>query len=306
MTGSIVSLAASRKSHSRKSSAEPKIVDCDSVDDFLSELATWTEGWSAVWYRGISADHANVPKLFRLTDVHPECGVPYSNIDESRIMGGISRKLSFFSDKPTTIPDTICLAQHLGFPTRLLDFSENLGTAIYFATPHPKCRPHIWVLEPIVLNALASMQRMAAFDESDLAALTIERVLEHLETESIGIYGNDEPFIRTFFENVVDDDREEIEKFGKFPVSFFPGYAHRRFLLQQTAFLLFGSERQSLERILSSLPQELLNKILVGFRFTAECELSDLREICPSPTQIFGDEQGLFQELIDDEVWSLG
>ncbi len=49
--------------------------------------------------------------------------------------------------------DILFLMRHEGIPTRLLDWTENIGTALYFALSATHLsNPHIWILDPYQLN----------------------------------------------------------------------------------------------------------------------------------------------------------
>lgn len=45
--------------------------------------------------------------------------------------------------------------QHHGLPTRLLDWTENLATALHFAMKNAKTECCIWILDPFKLNSLS-------------------------------------------------------------------------------------------------------------------------------------------------------
>lgn len=319
MAAAVVSLASKLAKSATIRRSAPLVIDCEDVAEFIEGLEE-TEDWHSRWFRGLPGPLANTPKIFRDVEISHDCGKKFNELMEGRIINGISRKLTFFSKEIDSVVDALCLAQHLGFPTRLLDFSENLGTAVYFATPHPQARPHIWALNPVALNALLVLTKKAKTKLADAASITSADVAACAEDNGVSIFGVGDNFPLSD----VDADQwlvgvseriEEIEEVNMdadsasdcLPMAFFPTYINRRLLLQQASFLLFGAMTTSLEEVLSHFSQDVMDLVLRCYKFSDEfCEnsLYSLREICPSPTQIFGDEQGLFQELLDNEIWA--
>lgn len=116
---------------------------------------------SGAWFRGVSdGRYKLLPSLFRVPRRHPDAEMNiyadyWTMIDRSDITDEWQR-LSFM--------------QHHGVPTQLLDWTDNLNVAIFFAVAHAGLRgtgdPYIWVLNPYKLNELYGGERVV-FDAAD-------------------------------------------------------------------------------------------------------------------------------------------
>lgn len=106
-------------------------------------------GRTVYWFRGhAQADWRLVPSVLR----------DYATDSERNLMGRFRMAAPTRYEKCPEIDDIaswICLMQHFGLPTRLLDWTASLLAAAFFAVSYDPPRPGpaaIWVLVPSELN----------------------------------------------------------------------------------------------------------------------------------------------------------
>ena len=287
-----------------------RIEVCDSLTSFADNLEQLCEDWPGVWFRGCDGPFDATPKMFRNVRTEGSLGPQYRELDEPYMVHTISRKLAYFKPEGgKNVLDMLCLAQHLHFPTRLLDWSESLGTAVYFSLPHRQAAPHITCLNPQYLNALQRIAFERKVTSSRLGEVTLDQ-LKEMATTIGGAYESGDELCEIYLSHGKTRDPSAPDRdddFDYLPIAFFPNYLNQRLLLQQSAFTLHGSSTRSLEDILSAARQEVLDAILVKVAFTQsflEDNIQQLRKLCANPIHVFGDEAGLFREILDDLTWT--
>lgn len=152
-------LPASQKSPTNRKRAEK--------DAFPTKISDWTDLAGLVEYfskrngidwlfRGTSDEaYELVPKAGRLrtTPLRTPKRNLYSLADEKAVLRMFKQQgTAYLASPPKTDLEWLALAQHFGVPTRLLDWTDNLLVAVWFATqdPHPpnkECDAAIWVTE---------------------------------------------------------------------------------------------------------------------------------------------------------------
>ena len=243
-----------------------------STEEFISQVRLDSDGWAHVWFRGEPAVHTPlVPKLYR---PRPRGATR----DENKLLQFFRMKAPTFAAGP--FPDHkatdqwLFLAQHVGLPTRLLDWSEGALVALHFALLEEK--PVVWMLNPIELNQL-SVTANHESTGSDFP-LTWFHPAKGINIGSFNIRGaweRDGPGV-------------------SLPVAVHPTNIHPRMSAQRSCFTVQGKDKSSLAH---RVPQHL-RRYDVDPAARQQMRV-DLRVLGVSHSTVFPDLDGLTRELAE-------
>lgn len=125
--------------------------------------------------------------------------------------------------------DTLYLMRHHGLPTRLLDWSENFATALYFAIESNEKinNPVIWILNPHALNSINF--------GTDNALLNPDLDLDYSYQEA-------------FIEENIKIDGKKVNVFEN-PLAIYPSRNNDRIFAQRGLFTIHGSKTKPINKI---------------------------------------------------------
>jgi len=110
------------------------------------------------WFRGHSnQEYRLLPSLLR-----HRLGLKH----ERNLYAIFRQKAAPFLEANLNSWSVLAMMQHHGVPTRMLDWTESLDVALFFAVCENRSHPCIWILNPYRLNTLAIGENII-FDESD-------------------------------------------------------------------------------------------------------------------------------------------
>ena len=239
----------------------------DSLDDLFRQIIKITKDWDSVWYRGVrSAKFGLVPKVLRST-----------NYNENIVSVEFRRRMRVEFPSMKTDFDWLCAMQHFGVPTRLLDWSESLFPALYFATMPLSKKLNsstIWVLNPF---ALVELVRRG------------EGVIPTQDNDIILNYSG------------YSFDNGQKKGVGKFPSPVVPDFIFSRLKAQNSCFTIHGSDNRPLEAQLAGvdIDDPILYKFTCNNRFISSLALS-VNLLCGDPSILFPDIEGFHKWLGPD------
>jgi hypothetical protein len=248
------------------------------VTGFVTKVKSQYLRWKMpqyVWFRGEPIVETRLtPKLYR-----PRADGSYHH--ENKLLQMFRMKAQSFAENPTpdrgSIDEWLFLAQHVGLPTRLLDWTENALLALHFAVKAEK--PVVWMLNPMALNTHV------------VSTLAGREVGEYEEFPLTWVRPKD-PAINIGHENIRgawERDRRGVD----LPVAVHPTYVHPRMGAQRSVFTVHGRNKDPIDIL---IPASLLVRfeILPGAILNIQREL---RMLGVQEATAFPDLDGLAREL---------
>jgi hypothetical protein len=247
-----------------------------SIEEFVTAIRCDSASWPAEqprWFRGEpDSTQALLPTLYRTGRAS----------QENALLQQFRARASGFYDG---VPDRgntdqwLFLAQHVGLPTRLLDWTEGALIALHFALKENS--PVVWMLNPLHLNHEAH-GAPADVDPNDMR----EFPLPWHRTQPPSANGACENIGGAW-----EHDGRGVE----LPVAVYPSYVHLRLRGQRACFTIHGKRKVGLQ---SLVRETILKRYVVdpAHRGTLSTELKILGI---TESVAFPDLVGLASELRD-------
>lgn len=256
-------------------------IDIPSVKDLLDRVADdtrrWThDGFTRPWFRGHTDDQYKLlPSILRSgNDMHE-----FNLTKKFRLMApGFGAEL-----ETSRLDRWLFLMQHHRAPTRLLDWTESVLVAAFFATEkaaEDKSVEHdaaILALDPIALNKAAGLQHFPVTWSQNPALQTIKFA-----------FGTQDELI----------NGKRIQ-YLELPCAIYPSTIHARIASQKGCFTLHGSDKRDFESIFRS-HSLMQDKHLIKYRIPKEKVREIFQEIWDlgiTYATLFPDLEGLAREL---------
>jgi hypothetical protein len=264
------------------------------------------------WFRGQSnAEWELTPGVFRKNSSGDYL------YDEYNMMGDMRLSNPEEAQRCSTTVEWLVLTQHYGLPTRLLDWSESILVALYFAVQNDQVDGRLIILLPFRLNSQTSLRKtknicMAGFPDAILRAdQSICSCYEELRDRLKYAFAKGE-----YYTKYLDSFGEErIREILNLPVAVYPARNNPRITSQSGMFTLHGGtvpshshdsdfgEPVSLEDL-----DKGGRKIMINFRIPAEAKeqiRTDLQRLGIHQASLFPEFEYQAQHIRQKWTWEL-
>jgi len=272
-----------------------------SIQMLISEVWDAYKAWgtsTTPWFRGEPREIRTplLPKLVRGGDFNPE--VENQLLQHFR-MKAPSLGLPYVPAREYT-DQWLFLAQHVRLPTRLLDWTEGLLIATFFAINTRAKGAVVWMLDPLELNRKTVPH--AEFEEFGLTWFSRRRAplrQEDLEIiqgmiKSKGIGQIDPPLKENIMNLNIHDAWIKRSVGTKFPIAVHPTNIHPRMSSQISRFTIHGVDMRSM--VAMRLGSRTLRKFVISDRNIARIK-EELRILGIRNSTLFPELDGLSDEL---------
>jgi hypothetical protein len=272
-----------------------------SLEELISTIRNDYKSWNTTtfpWFRGEpnKPQTALKPKLYRREE-HNSSDYENQLLQQFRIkapsLGLMNTPLREHTD------EWLYLAQHVGLPTRLLDWSEGLFVALYFAFLEKT--PVIWMIDPVELNR-RSISPNEHLDDNVYPLVWFRRdMVPATRLDVIRLANNirDKYNPSEFSVNLGNINIRgawEMDRFGvNLPVAIHPTNIHVRMHTQKSCFTVQGKNKECLSKLVDS---RVLKKYVIS-KDSIDVIRKDLNIIGITHTSVFPDLDHLAKELSD-------
>jgi len=243
-----------------------------SIDEFITCVRNDFQSWNtktSPWFRGEPVSETPLlPKLYR-----PKPDGTYH--DENQLVQFFRMRAPSLGIVPPRDGHTdqwLCLAQHVGLPTRLLDWSEGALVALYFALLEEQ--PIMWMLHPDELNRLSLSADDEPLKDNEFGFTWVESEGNIANMNFRGAWRND-------------------TEGTNFPVSIHPMNIHPRMSAQKSCFTIHGRMKKSMNDL---VPPSILKKYEIDPSMK-KTMFEELQMLGVSYSTIFPDLDGLAKDL---------